>query len=106
MTNLEWNLRRVDADSMATTRAHFDGLWERDDVRGIDDAFLAAYRRVYEAAGQARLPPPPFVADSSPPVVPNGAQLEALARLAELRQRGERRAAVVAATGVGKTYLR
>lgn len=105
VTNLEWNLRRVDADSMATTRAHFDGLWERDDVRGIDDAFLAAYRRVYEAAGQARLPPPLFVADSSPPVVPNSAQLEALARLAELRQRGERRAAVVAATGVGKTYL-
>src|SRR5690606_20043161 len=38
-------------------------------------------------------------------IVPNGAQLEALARLAELRERGERRAAVVAATGVGKTYL-
>lgn len=38
-TNLEWNLRRVDADSMATTRAQFDGLWERDDVRGIDDAY-------------------------------------------------------------------
>lgn len=103
-TNLEWNLRRVDADSMATTRAQFDGLWERDDVRGIDDAFLRAYRRVYEASG-ARLPAPLFVADGSPPVVPNGAQLEALARLAELRQRGERRAAVVAATGVGKTYL-
>jgi superfamily II DNA or RNA helicase/HKD family nuclease len=104
-TSLEWNLRRVESDMMATTKAQFDGLWARDDVYGIDDHFLRAYRGVYEAAGRPTEPSQMFVAAASPPVVPNGAQLEALARLAELRQRGERRAAVVAATGVGKTYL-
>jgi superfamily II DNA or RNA helicase/HKD family nuclease len=38
-------------------------------------------------------------------VAPNPAQVEALERLAALRARGERRAAVVAAPGIGKTYL-
>ncbi len=104
-TNLEWNMRRVDADTMATTKAQFDDLWTRDDVRGIDDAFLHAYRRIYESVGTTHGTGPLFVADTSPPIVPNGAQIEALARLSELRQRGENRAAVVAATGVGKTYL-
>lgn len=103
-TNLEWNLRRVDAAAMSATKAQFDNLWARDDVRSIDDAFLRAYRRVYEAAGHAHRNGQMFVADESP-VVPNCVQIEALAQLGELRRRGERRAAVVAATGVGKTYL-
>jgi superfamily II DNA or RNA helicase/HKD family nuclease len=104
-TNLEWNMRRIDADSMTSTKAQFDALWARDDVHGIDDAFVRSYRRVYEAAGTTYGTGQLLVAYPSPPIVPNGAQLEALARLAELRQRGESRAAVVAATGVGKTYL-
>jgi superfamily II DNA or RNA helicase/HKD family nuclease len=37
--------------------------------------------------------------------VPNAAQLEALERLASLRDSGEIRAAVIAAPGVGKTFL-
>ncbi|MDQ3160963.1 MAG: DUF3427 domain-containing protein [Pseudomonadota bacterium] len=40
-----------------------------------------------------------------PQPVPNAAQWEALERLASLRESGERRAAVIAAPGVGKTFL-
>jgi superfamily II DNA or RNA helicase/HKD family nuclease len=104
-SNLEWNLRRVDPQTMATTKAQFEDLWVRDDVRSIDDDFLRAYRRTYEAERNKPGAMTLFVADTSPSIVPNGAQLEALARLEQLRDRGERRAAVVAATGIGKTYL-
>ncbi|MEO7775494.1 MAG: DEAD/DEAH box helicase family protein, partial [Steroidobacteraceae bacterium] len=104
-TNLEWNLRRVDAGTMTTTKAQFDNLWARDDVFAIDEAFLRAYRRARETAAATPGAGHFFVGEKSPTVTPNGAQIEALAQLAELRQRGERRAAVVAATGVGKTYL-
>ncbi|MFR0556199.1 DUF3427 domain-containing protein [Pseudoscardovia radai] len=41
----------------------------------------------------------------SAPVTPNSMQREALARLQELRARGERRAIIISATGTGKTYL-
>ena len=102
-TNLEWNLRRVDADSLAATKAQFDALWSRDDVYGISDSFIRTYRRVYEAGEQIQRHR--FVADVSPPTIPNSAQLEALRQLSSLREKGERRAAVIAATGIGKTLL-
>lgn len=104
-TNLEWNLRRVDADTLSSTKAQFDDLWIRDDVRDIDNDFLRTYQQLYDAATNDFATKLPFVADRPQTIAPNAAQLEALARLAELRERGERRAAVVAATGVGKTYL-
>jgi superfamily II DNA or RNA helicase len=90
---------------MASTRAQFESLWTRDDVRDIDDEFLRTYRKLYASARTASPGAAPYVADRPARIAPNPAQVEALARLAELRARGERRAAVVAATGIGKTYL-
>ncbi len=46
-----------------------------------------------------------FSATPFTPIRPNEAQEEALVRLDRLRRRGVTRAAVIAATGVGKTYL-
>ena len=101
-TNLEWNLRKVEPDTLDRTRGQFDILWKRDDVRLLDDGFIRAYREVYRESAQGL---PIRVSESLKDLAPNGAQREALACLHDLRARGERRAAVIAATGIGKTYL-
>lgn len=104
-SNLEWNLRRVGPAVLEETRAQFDTLWNRPDVHALDDAFVAAYRRVWRESSLASRTLLGFDDADPSPVRPNGAQLEALEALAALRARGEKRAAVIAATGVGKTYL-
>ncbi len=101
-TNLEWNVKRVEAHVLDATRRQFDDLWARDDVCVPDDAFLASYRERIRAGAFT----PPAVAQAGPMAVrPNPVQLEALGALSALRARGLRRAAVIAATGVGKTFL-
>lgn len=105
-TNLEWNLVRADREATDAARRQFDGLWARPDVRPVTDEFLRRYRAVYAKRAQSEFVP--FVGISEPRAEfprPNRAQLKALARLDESRSRGLRRAAVIAATGVGKTYL-
>ncbi len=101
-TNLEWNLRKVESDTLDRTRGQFDVLWKRADVRVLDDGFIRRYRDVYRETARG---PPIRISESTQELTPNGAQREALACLHDLRKRGERRAAVIAATGVGKTYL-
>ncbi len=102
-TNVEWNVRRTDDASMKLTAAQFDALWSRSDVSPLDPEAIRRYDAVYKRALAAR---PPFsVADAGAVVEPNASQVEALASLRTLRGRGERRAAVIAATGVGKTHL-
>ena len=105
-TNIEWNFRKADAPTVRATRGQFDELWTRHDVYPLTptliDRYRAAYRQRNRDDGQQRL----LLAEATPTqVVPNTAQREALARLADLRARGVQRAAVVAAPGVGKTYL-
>lgn len=102
-TNLEWNLRRVDAPAIAETKAQFERLWARPDVQPLTAPLIEWYRR----ERRVETPPRPLVlrAAERPLPVPNAAQREALAQLAALRARGERRAAIIAATGVGKTFL-
>lgn len=103
-TNLEWNLRSVDPARMEETRAQFHQLWSRDDVGRLDDDLIKRYRRAYLALHRPPAQSPLLVSDVSS-VQPNPAQREALGRLSELRESGIRRAAVIAATGVGKTLL-
>jgi superfamily II DNA or RNA helicase len=103
-TNLEWNLRSVDPARMEETRAQFHKLWSRDDVGRLDDDLIKRYRRAYLDLHRPPARSPYLVSDVSS-VQPNPAQREALGRLSELRESGIRRAAVIAATGVGKTLL-
>lgn len=102
-TNLEWNVRRVEPDLMRETRRQFDQLWLRPDVRELNEELIRAYRQVY--LERAVPPPSMWAADAPERVRPNAAQVEALRSLGELRGREQQRAAVIAATGVGKTYL-
>ena len=103
-TNLEWNLRSVDPARMEQTRAQFHQLWSRGDVSRLDDGLIKRYRRAYLALHQ-RPAGSPYLVSDTPIASPNPAQKEALRRLSDLRESGIRRAAVIAATGVGKTLL-
>ncbi len=102
-SNLEWNLRREDADAAELTRSQFDSLWTRPDVAPLSAAEIARYAAEHR---EAQLRAVEVVQEGGAPgVVANPAQVEALARLAALRAQGHRRAAIIVATGVGKTYL-
>lgn len=104
-TNLEWNIRSLEQERIEQTRRQFDALWGRSDVRPLSPELIQRYRMLRRPE---RAAPRPFLmaADQPEPVPePNPAQREALQKLAELRARGERRAAVIAATGLGKTFL-
>ena len=104
-TNIEWNVRRIDSAVIQETRHQFERLWNRDDVRELDDLLIRLYRKSYLENAVANLVRPAVAEVPCDSVSPNESQREALMCLAELRGRGERRAAVIAATGVGKTYL-
>lgn len=106
-TNLEWNLRTVEPTAMEATRTQFDVLWDRPDVGPLTAELLRRYTQAHRAE-PSRGNQPAFAHASDSDMVevtPNEAQHEALASLEALRRRGERRAAVIAATGVGKTFL-
>ncbi len=101
-TNLEWNLRSVDSVRMSQTLGQFEQLWSRGDVEQLSAAMIERYRKEY--LDSIRKPAPVSAATARSPV-PNAAQTEALAKLAEQRAQGVRRAAIIAATGIGKTLL-
>lgn len=109
-TNLEWNLRSTSPMSLFSSREKFEGLWTRSDVSLLTDSLIQRYKETYlESANRAPQPAIIQLGDiehsGTPRPTPNEAQTEALIQLAALRSRGERRAAVIAATGVGKTFL-
>ena len=113
ISNLESNIVASLSSHVTMTRRFFEELWTHPDVLSIG-AIRSPYARAYLEASRARqsvahtagtlLPEPHRLLPHDPPR-PNEAQQEALAMLAEQRARGERRAVVIAATGVGKTYL-
>ncbi len=105
-TNIEWNIRRTDSESISLSRRQFDDVWARSDVQPLSNELILEYRLRYRAT----MPAPAFVLERSSiehddRIKPNAAQSIALARLQDLRGRGIRRAAIIAATGIGKTFL-
>ena len=124
-SNIEANLCHSDQNAIKAVEQVFDLLWHRHDVCSLTFEFIDAYAQVLrdrqasfkESASYAFIAPVeidrlatnlPQVADapsvqSSPQ--PNGAQIEALKRLIDLREMGETKAAVIAAPGIGKTFL-
>ncbi|MGH8074191.1 MAG: DUF3427 domain-containing protein [Lysobacter sp.] len=109
-TNVEANLRHIGAAEVSTVQGLFDQLWSRDDALPLTEELIEAYSQTIPKSG-FHLPPALAVAlaDQSASygisIRPNEAQTEALGRLKDLRDTGERRAAVVAAPGIGKTFL-
>lgn len=103
--NIEWNLKRGDPSMLETANQQFEQLWKRPDVFPLDQNLIRRYRSVYREHARITHESPLVLHESTGTPEPNSAQIEALASLQALRDRGERRAAVIAATGVGKTYL-
>lgn len=104
-SSVEWNTSHDDPEAVADSEALFAELWERADVIPASDEAIAAYERMYLTAQAAAAAPPMLVGAGPAAPTPNTAQGEALGQLARLRGDGARRAAVIAATGVGKTLL-
>lgn len=102
-TSVEWNTRHDDPARVVACEMLFETLWARPDVRPATPSVLEAYADRY-LERLAGTPSPPSTSSTMAPV-PNEAQREALAELRRLRAEGQTRAAVIAATGLGKTYL-
>lgn len=100
---VEWTWSVLDFDAgqpLHELRTRFDELWNGPDVYPVSPGWIDAYR--------LRRSPRPF--GEPPPVEATGpqprpAQQLALLELERLRVDGHRRALVVAATGLGKTFL-
>jgi superfamily II DNA or RNA helicase/diadenosine tetraphosphate (Ap4A) HIT family hydrolase/SOS-response transcriptional repressor LexA len=103
---IEWNLRvERDRDAVAYERIKdsFERLWGR--ARRLDSEWIADYAR---RARRVQLPAAIGEQDAEylePPPFPHKVQLEALAALRACRTSGRKRAIVVLATGLGKTWL-
>jgi superfamily II DNA or RNA helicase len=102
-TNIEWNLKHSHPNIIQECRENFDKLWSRDDVSPLTQERLEIYRDRYKKSKENFA----FPKKENPNTLcqPNAAQIEALNELEKLRKRGEKRAAVIAATGLGKTFL-
>lgn len=105
-TGIEWNLRvdrTIDPGAYDAVTNAFESLW----TAAID--LSAAWIDDYERRVLANPRPPPpgdvDVEDPPPPPDPHEFQEEALTALAAARAQGRRRALVVLATGLGKTWL-
>ncbi|MEJ1249569.1 DUF3427 domain-containing protein [Denitratimonas tolerans] len=111
-TNIEANLRHVGQHELLEAQGLFEYLWLREDAFPLSHELIDAYAQTVRQSLVQPAKIPATHIDQSQPVYgsernvkPNQAQVEALTRLNELRESGERRAAVVAAPGVGKTFL-
>jgi superfamily II DNA or RNA helicase/predicted house-cleaning noncanonical NTP pyrophosphatase (MazG superfamily) len=116
--NIEWNyhscgevnVKRDGSSPFQDAIKEFMDCWENQAVP-VNDAFLQGYSLRYQEPGEStsfgfeEAPATGYGSTKKDNVVPNPSQTEALIALDKLRNRGITRAAVVAATGLGKTFL-
>jgi len=112
--NVEWNYFSSDEVNLSfdgdsafeAVLREFMRHWHQESV-DLTDEFLSAYRTRWRPpdTGRRDIFEPPADEWSVPRVQPNPAQTDALESLGRLRDQGVKRAAVIAATGVGKTHL-
>lgn len=103
---IEWNLRvqrRVDPQAFGQVEAAFNDQWAT--ATPLSARWIEEYRLRVEAA-----PPRPPIGEPEskarpPKPTPRAVQAEALLALERARHQGRRRALVVHATGLGKTWL-
>lgn len=104
MEGVEWTWTVLDVDAgqpMHELRTRFDELFSCDDARPLSPSWIREYRerrQIHPFTDQA----PPAAA---PAVEPREIQALALQELERLRSDGQTKALVVAATGLGKTFL-
>ena len=105
-TGIEWNLRverAIDPIAYASVQAAIDALWAA--AIDLTQDWIEAYAQRVRQAPRSLPPGDGEVEPLEPPPAPHELQREALAALARAREHGRRRALVVLATGLGKTWL-
>lgn len=129
MKNQEWNLlvRTYEEGSIChSTVEEFERLWNHPNTKVIDEVWLEEYRKIHQDSQYRATPKLRAVSSdeeeaesydeieyaltnvpssASSRITPNRMQEEALANLKALREKGEKKALLISATGTGKTYL-
>ena len=102
-TSIEWNYhftKSQNKDDFNHFQSTFEELFES--AIPVSDEVLSQYSKSWI---KPKLPEPQFNKNNDEEFEPNGAQLEALYSLNKSREEGYDKALIVAATGIGKTYL-
>lgn len=106
ISNEEWNIRLSSLESGAVldeVDAQFENLWNEAKIltpQWIDEYEKYTYREMQRVKKEAKVIPLEMAT-----LTPNAMQEEAMASLDALRQKGEKKALLISATGTGKTYL-
>lgn len=104
-SNVEWNVEIIsknDETFIQQVISEFNTLWDRSII--ADDFFLQDYKKFLANLKRVSLSRT-AVYEKSEYIIPNSMQKRAMANLERLRDIGERKALVIAATGTGKTYM-
>ncbi|MBB5219914.1 superfamily II DNA or RNA helicase [Treponema rectale] len=121
--NQEWSLKFLsltDGQIVFSVREEFERIWNNATL--VTEEWISGYKKIYiqnrfsikpvktadkefEAEYQFQNPEELNDSKDDEEIVPNSMQEEAMVSLAQLREKGERRALLIAATGTGKTYL-
>lgn len=99
-SNIEWNVKTVakkDDIFLKDVLNEFETLWKSS--REVNDEFLTTYSNFLNSQNKE------FKSFSLNQIKTNFMQEKALERLENLRNKGENKALIIAATGSGKTYL-
>lgn len=99
-SNIEWNVKTVakkDDIFLKDVLNEFEILWKSS--REVNDEFLTSYSNFLNSQNKE------FKSFNSNQIKTNFMQEKALERLENLRNKGENKALIIAATGSGKTYL-
>jgi len=105
--NIEWNLKHTDLSVIQDCKVNFHKLWSREDVFPLDQKILEKYREKYKRSKEKTTIAhhSKSLKEENEVCKPNAAQVEALRGLKNIRDKGFIRAVVIAATGLGKTFL-
>lgn len=105
LKNVEWNVKIISKREhpfVNEVMTAFEALWERTQI--IDERFLSEYESFIDSLREIQNAEERFVFRENT-IQPNSMQVKAIANLNLIRQKGEDRALVIAATGTGKTYM-
>lgn len=104
-TNKEWNLRISSLDKgevVQSTFDEFEKMWSSS--KPLTSQWIAEYESFY-IPKQRILQEASLIPLEGAKLSPNSMQSEALSALQEVRNRDEKKALLISATGTGKTYL-
>ncbi|MGO1593670.1 MAG: DUF3427 domain-containing protein [Ancrocorticia sp.] len=106
LVNKEWNIRFSALPGGDITDQLVDEIEAQSKLAlPLTESWIESYEARYEAKARQLAQVDNFEQDSLGSIMPNQMQGEALERIAELREAGEKRAVIISATGTGKTIL-